>query len=131
MRLLTDERLNCAETWRNLRILQRGHTTTEAESLRALYEQIVEAEGAAFLLCQDDVSEELKTELMSFCVECALPIGLDYLQATDCPNMLGAYETALEEAGARTLRLRAERNTQTMRSRWKNCSKTARSARRF
>ena len=99
VRLLTDERLNCAETWRNLRILQRGHTTTEAESLRALYEQIVEVEGAAFLLCQDDVSEELKTELMSFCAECALPIGLDYLQATDCLNMLGAYETALEEAG--------------------------------
>ena len=98
-RLQTDERLNCAETWRNLRILQRGHTTAEAESLRALYEQIVAAEGAAFLLCQDDVSEELKTELMSFCAECALPIGLDYLQATDCLNMLGAYETALEEAG--------------------------------
>ncbi|MPM32083.1 hypothetical protein SDC9_78642 [bioreactor metagenome] len=97
-RLLTDERLNSAETWRNLRILQRGHTTAEAESLRALYEQIVEAEGAAFLLCQDDVSEELKTELMSFCAECALPTGLDYLQATDCLNMLGAYETALEEA---------------------------------
>ncbi len=98
-RLLTDERLNSPETWRNLRILQRGHTTVEADALRQLYDQIVEAQGAAFLLCQDDVSEELKTELQSFRAECTLPLGLDFLQASDCLNLLGAYETALEEAG--------------------------------
>ena len=98
-RLLADERLNSAETWRNLRILQRGHTTVEADALRQLYDQIVEAQGVAFLLCQDDVSEELKTELQSFRAECTLPLGLDFLQAADCLNLLGAYETALEEAG--------------------------------
>jgi hypothetical protein len=98
-RLLTDERLNSPETWRNLRILQRGHTTVEADALRQLYDQIVEAQGAAFLLCQDDVSEELKTELQSFRAECTLPLGLDFLQAFNCLNLLGAYETALEEAG--------------------------------
>lgn len=98
-RLLTDERLNSPEIWRNLRILQRGHTTAEADALRQLYDRIVEAQGAAFLLCQNEVSEELKTELMSFRAECALPLGLDFLQASDCLNLLGAYETALEEAG--------------------------------
>lgn len=98
-RLLTDERLNSPESWRNLRILQRGHTTAEADALRQIYDRIVEAQGAAFLLCQDDVSEELKTELQSFRAECALPLGLDYLQASDCLNLHGAYETALEETG--------------------------------
>ena len=96
---LQDERLNSAEAWRLLRILQRGHTTAEADAFRQLYEQIVQAEGAAFLLVSNCVSEELRTELQSFRAECALPLGLDYLQITSCINLLGAYETALEEAG--------------------------------
>ncbi|HWQ58910.1 MAG TPA: hypothetical protein VN540_07785 [Clostridia bacterium] len=96
---LRDDRLLTADAWRNLRILQRGRTSAEAEGYRALYDTILSAGGAAFLFCADRADDALRIELAAFRAECGVPRGLDYIQLTDVVNLLGAYETALEEAG--------------------------------
>jgi len=96
---LRDDRLLSADAWRNLRILQRGRTIAEAEDYRTLYDTLLLADGAAFLLRADEPGDALRAELAAFRAECGLQRGLDYMQLTDVVNLLGAYETALEEAG--------------------------------
>jgi len=96
--VLRDERLLTADAWRKLRILQRGRTADGVEAYRELYETIVTANGAAFLPAADHIDDALRSEVPAFRNECALSLGLDILQMPDKTNLLGAYETALEEA---------------------------------
>lgn len=96
---LRDDRLLTGDAWRNLRILQRGRRTADADAYAALYAKIVSAEGAALLLFTADADESLFGEIAAFRAECALARGLDYVQLPGKANFLGAYETALEEAG--------------------------------
>jgi hypothetical protein len=98
-RVLRDERLLSASAWRALRILQRGRTTSGAETYREVYEAVVSAGGAVFLPGSDTVCDALRRELYTFRSECELPLGLDILQICGEVNLQGAYETALEEAG--------------------------------
>ncbi len=94
-----DDRLASSEAWRCLRVLRRGRTAYGAEAYAPLHEKITAAGGAALLLCGNRVPDELRTELTAYRAECGLPLGLDLIQISTMPNLLGAYETALEEAG--------------------------------
>lgn len=98
-RTLRDDRLLASDAWRNLRILQRGRRTAAADEYAALYAEIVSAGGAALLLYSAGGDESLFFEIAAFRAECDLPRGLDYVQLPGKANVLGAYETALEEAG--------------------------------
>lgn len=97
--ILRDDRLLTGEAWRNLRILQRNRRTADADAYAALYARIVSSGGAAALLFTADGDEALYGEIAAFRAECELPRGLDYVQIPGKANFLGAYETALEEAG--------------------------------
>lgn len=96
---LRDDRLLTLDAWRNLRILQRNRRTADADAYAALYARIVSAGGAALLLFTAGGDESLFSEIAAFRAECALAKGLDYVQLSGKANFLGAYETALEEAG--------------------------------
>ena len=97
--VLRDDRLLAADAWRKLRILQRGRTAEGTETYEGLYATIVASNGAAFLLGIDHVDDTLRSEILAFRNECALPLGFDILQMPEPMNLQGAYETALEEAG--------------------------------
>ena len=97
--VLRDDRLLTGEAWRNLRILQRSRRTADADAYAALYAKIVSSGGAAALLFTAGGDESLYGEIAAFRAECELTRGLDYVQLPGKANFLGAYETALEEAG--------------------------------
>lgn len=98
-KILRDDRLLTAEAWRSLRILQRARTADGAEEYRDIYETIAASNGAAFLPTVESADGAFQRELCAFRSECALSLGLDVMQLSGRLNLLGAYETALEEAG--------------------------------
>jgi len=96
---LRDDRLLTQKAWRCLRVLQRGRAIAGADAYMPVYEEIVSAGGAAFLPAAGRIGDALRTELLAFRRECDLPRGLDWIQLSGERNLLGTYETALEEAG--------------------------------
>ena len=98
-RVLRDDRLLHADAWRNLRILQRGRWTAQTAEYEALYSDMVSAGGTVFLPWTNYIGCELHEELRAFRTAIELPNKLDWIQQTQTINLLGAYETALEEAG--------------------------------
>ncbi len=98
-RVLRDDRLLNPDAWRNLRILQHGRQTAQTAEYEALYSEIVSAGGAVFLPSTDCISVALFEELHAFRAASELPNKFDWIQQTQTLNLLGAYETALEEAG--------------------------------
>ena len=96
--VLRDDRLLAADAWRYLRILQRGRQMAQTTAYEALYSDIVSAGGAVFLPRTDHIDSALHEELRAFRAASDLPNKLDWIQQTQTINLLGAYETALEEA---------------------------------